>query len=200
MQPKLHPLLSLTLLLILFTGCSDDPLVRHKLKTDFFDGVPDLPPLAQLCKDNMDDMFNTYYQDRLAEASAVSIEEKQVVTAGSRHPPFADKNCKGCHNFTKANMLIAPADQLCEICHIDFVKNKGDFIHGPVAVRDCLACHHPHESKNKALLRESVSGICNKCHQEKRLALEMHNAVKEHNMECVNCHDAHGGSRQYFLK
>ena len=80
MKPKLRSILSLILLLclIVFSGCSDDPLVRHKLKTDFFDGVPELPPLAQLCEDNMDDIFNTYYQNRLAEASAGSIEEKRL--------------------------------------------------------------------------------------------------------------------------
>ncbi len=200
MRPAQLSILFFPFLLGLFTGCSDDPLVSHKLKTDYFDGVPDLPPLAQLCEDNMDDIFNTYYQNRLAEASAGSIEEKKVVTAGSSHRPFTDKNCQGCHNFKKTNMLIAPADQLCEICHIDFVKGKGDFIHGPVAVKDCLACHLPHESKHKALLRESVSGICGTCHHEKRLAVEMHNAVMDHAMECVDCHDAHGGGRQYFLK
>ena len=200
MKQKFPHILFFTLLLSLTTGCSDDPLVTHKLKTNFFDGVPDLPPLTQLCEDNMDDMFNTYYQNRLAEASAGSIEETKVVTAGSIHRPFADKDCKGCHNFKKTNLLIAPADQLCEICHIDFVKERGDVIHGPVAVRDCLACHLYHESDHKSLLRKSVSGICGKCHQEKRLAVDMHNAVMEHDMECVDCHDAHGGSRQYFLK
>lgn len=185
-------------LLPVLVGCAKDPLVKHKWLTNMFDGVPALPPLKQLCDDNMADIFNTYYEERLAEAQAGSIEEEKVVVVGSIHPPYADKNCQGCHDFKKTNMLIVPADQLCETCHIGFVK--GSFIHGPVSVRDCLACHLPHTSKNKALLKESLSGICLKCHQEERLAAQMHKLVMSHNMECVNCHNPHGGGSPYFLK
>jgi predicted CXXCH cytochrome family protein len=179
-------------------GCSGDPLVNHKRLTNIFDGVPDLPPLQQLCEDNMADIFNTYYEEKLAEAQAGSIEEEKAVVVGSSHPPYAEKNCQGCHNFKKTNLLIVPPDQLCETCHVGFVKGK--YIHGPVSVRDCLACHLPHSSKNKSLLQESVSDICSKCHQEERLASQMHKLVMKNNMECVNCHDAHGGDTPYFLK
>ncbi|MCB2183405.1 MAG: hypothetical protein KQH63_15330 [Desulfobulbaceae bacterium] len=183
---------------LVLVGCSHDPLKRHKILTNAFDGVPDLPPLEQLCEDNMADMFNTYYEKRLAEAEAGDIEEEKVVFAGSSHRPYAEKNCQGCHNFKQKNLLIAPPDQLCEICHVDFVQGK--FVHGPVSVRDCLACHLPHSSGYKSLLKESVSDICSKCHQEERLASEMHKLVMKNNMECVNCHDAHGGDTPYFLK
>jgi len=183
---------------LLVFGCSD-PLVRHKVLTDFFDGVPDLPPLEQLCEDNLGDMFNKYYEERLAEAATGSIEEERIVTAsGSSHPPYAEKNCQGCHNFKNKNLLIVPVEQLCETCHVGFVKGK--YIHGPVSVRACLACHVPHSSKHKSLLQESVSDICAKCHREERLASQMHKLVIKNNMECVDCHDAHGGSTPYFLK
>lgn len=198
MQRKLIALFILALLLFQAAGCSDDPLVRHKQQTAFFDGVPDLPPLAQLCTDNMEDIFNVFYQERLAEAMAASIEEDKVIDTGSSHRPFTEKNCEGCHDFQKANMLLVPDDELCESCHVGFVK--GDFVHGPVAIRDCMACHLPHSSKHRSLLQENVSAICEKCHQEERLAAQMHDAVMEHNMDCVDCHDAHYGSREYFLK
>ena len=184
--------------LLALAGCSSDPLINHKRLTNIFDGVPDLPPLEQLCKDNMADIFNTYYEERLGEAAAGSIEEEKTVVVGSSHPPYAEKNCQGCHDFKKKNLLIYPADQLCETCHVGFVKGK--YVHGPVSVRDCLACHLPHSSKNKSLLQESVSEICAKCHQEERLASQMHKLVMKHDMECVNCHDAHGGDTPYFLK
>lgn len=187
-------------LAVLVVGCADDPLTEHKIRTDLFDGVPPLPPLDQLCKDNMGDLFNVYYEERLSEAEAGDLEQEKIVTAGSSHPPYAEKNCQGCHDFKNKNLLLAPADELCEMCHVDFVDNKGKNIHGPVAVRDCLACHLPHSSLNKSLLKESLSGICGTCHQEKRLAVNMHNAVMEHKMECVNCHDAHGGDVTFFLK
>jgi predicted CXXCH cytochrome family protein len=168
--------------------------------TNVFDGVPELPPLDQLCEDNMADLFNVYYEQRLAEAAGGSLEEAQVINQGSSHPPYAEKNCQGCHNFKQKNLLIAPPTELCEKCHIDFVKSKGSHIHGPVSVRDCLACHVPHSSGYKSLLQESVSDICSKCHHEKRLAEQMHKLVIKNKMECVNCHDAHGGNKQYFLK
>lgn len=190
-------IISATLLLLTF-ACSSDPLTSHKLKTDFFDGVPDLPPLEQLCADNLKGLFGTYYRERLAELTSGTIEEKRKTVSGSSHPPYAEKNCKGCHDFKAENMLITADDQLCEVCHVDFVQ--GNYVHGPVAVRDCTACHLPHSSENKALLKESLSGICEKCHQEARLAVGMHNAVMEHNMDCVDCHNAHGGDKVYFLK
>ncbi len=193
-------LVPLFILLVVY-GCARDPLVKHKQLTNFFDGVPDLPPLDRLCEDNMEDLFNSYYENRLAEASAGSIEEQRVVTdEGSSHPPYAQKRCQGCHDFQNKNLLIAPEDELCEKCHTNFVASKGKNIHGPVAVRDCLACHLPHSSGNKALLQESLSAICDKCHHEERLAVRMHEQVMAHDMDCVNCHDAHGGDARYFLK
>ncbi len=186
--------------LLFFAGCNEDPLLKHKVLTDFFDGVPDLPPLEQLCEDNMDDLFNVYYENVLAEALAGDIETKKVVVAGSGHPPYVEKDCEGCHNFKNKNLLLAENDKLCEICHVDFVINKGVNTHGPVAVRDCLACHVPHTSAHPSLLQEGVSDICDKCHHEARLAVEMHILVMEHGMECVSCHDAHGGDSHYFLK
>ncbi len=183
----------------LLLSCAGDKLEQHKILTNVFDGVPELPPLEQLCEDNMADMFNIYYEDRLAEAAAGDLEEKKIVSAaGSGHRPYVEKDCQGCHNFKKRNLLIAPNDQLCEICHVGFVRGK--FIHGPVSVRDCLACHVPHSSENPSLLQRSLSGICDKCHKEERLARQMHELVMKNNMECVNCHDAHGGDTPYFLK
>lgn len=188
----------ITALTLVASGCSKDPLVRHKVLTNAFDGVPDLPPLDQLCEDNMADIFNTYYEERLAEAAAGDIEAEKVLLKGSNHRPYGDKNCQGCHNFKQKNLLLAPADQLCEMCHVGFVRGK--YVHGPVSVRDCLACHVPHSSGHKSLLQESVSDICAKCHQEERQAAAMHKLVMQNNMECVNCHDAHGGDTPYFLK
>jgi predicted CXXCH cytochrome family protein len=185
---------------ILLNGCASDPLVEHKIRTNFLDGVPALPPLAQLCEDNMADIFNVYYEERLLEASSGALEEQKIEITGSSHPPYAEKNCQGCHDFKNKNLLLAPADELCEMCHVGFVDGKGENIHGPVAVRDCLACHLPHSSKYKSLLKANLSGICDTCHQEQRLAVNMHNAVTEHKMDCVNCHDAHGGDVTYFLK
>ena len=153
---------------------------------------------VNLRKPSLEDVYLHYTGRSMKEVDA--LEEEKIVTAGSSHPPYAEKNCQGCHDFKNKNLLLAPPDELCEMCHVGFVDSKGKNIHGPVAVRDCLACHLPHASNYKSLLKESVSGICSTCHQEKRLAFNMHDTVMEHKMECVNCHDAHGGDVTYFLK
>ena len=108
MKPLLTILSSFGLLIIIAAGCAEDPLVEHKIRTNFFDGVPDLPPLEQLCKDNMGDLFNKYYEERLSEAESGSLEEEKIITAGSSHPPYAEKNCQGCHDFKNKNLLLAP--------------------------------------------------------------------------------------------
>ena len=106
MKSLLTILSSLLLVVILSAGCAEDPLAEHKIRTNFFDGVPPLAPLDQLCKDNMGDLFNVYYEERLSEAESGSLEEEKIVTAGSSHPPYAEKNCQGCHDFKNKNLLF----------------------------------------------------------------------------------------------
>jgi len=186
------------ILLLGLAGCSD-PITRHNTLNLFFDGVPDLPPVEQLCQEHMGDKYKEFY-DALAEEEALKKQKANSKNQvyGYKHRPFAEKKCKGCHDFTKPNRLITEKSELCFVCHKNFIK--GNFVHGPVAVGDCLACHLPHESKNPALLQESRSEICGKCHREKRLAAQMHEQVIDHRMDCVDCHDPHSSGAQYFLK
>jgi predicted CXXCH cytochrome family protein len=95
-------------------------------------------------------------------------------------------------------MLLRPSDQLCSMCHKDFVT--GSYVHGPVSVSDCLACHLPHDSIYPALLQKSKNEICEKCHVEERVAGRMHEQVISHGMQCVDCHDPHSGNVRYFLQ
>lgn len=185
-------------MLALLVSCAD-PMARHKVLTNLFDGVPSLPSLQELCKDSMEDVFNEYYEARLAEAASGSLEDEELTKEkGSIHPPYRDQNCTGCHDFKKRNLLKTTKDKLCFICHKDFIK--GSFVHGPVSVGACLACHFPHSSENVYLLRENRNALCGKCHKERRLAYNMHEQVIKHNMLCVNCHDPHSGNVKYFLK
>lgn len=181
----------------LIAGCTD-PLARQNVLTTVFDGVPDLPPVEVLCEEHMGEKYKEFY-DALAEAQQRKegqSEEKPGIL--SSHMPYAEKNCQGCHDFKAANLLIAPANELCFVCHKNFIQ--GPNVHGPVAVGDCLACHVPHDSKYTSLLQQERSTICTKCHIEKRLAENMHIQVISHNMDCVDCHDPHSGVAHYFLK
>lgn len=180
-------------------GCSD-PVTRHSILSTLFDGVPALPSVEKLCEENLGDKYREYY-DALAAAKEnekVSLENQGKREVLSRHRPFAEKNCSGCHDFKKTNRLITEKNELCFVCHKNFIKGK--FVHGPVAVGDCLACHLPHDSFNTALLLEPRNTICTKCHREERLAAKMHENVIDHKMYCVDCHDPHSSRAQYFLK
>ena len=57
-------------------GCGQvDPLLKHKILTTIFDGVPDMPSIEELCEDNMGNLFNKYYEKRITEASMGAWEE-----------------------------------------------------------------------------------------------------------------------------
>lgn len=191
----------ITCLLLLLGGCfKADPLKKHKLLTSVFDGVPALPPLEELCKDNIEDLFNTYYEQRITAADRGDSGEdpNKKNEAGSKHRPWTEKNCAGCHNFQSDNKLLLPKNEICYLCHKSLVQGKN--VHGPVAVGACLACHDPHSANYPSLLRMSLATICFKCHKEKRIAAGMHDKVVSRGMFCVDCHNPHSGNLRYFLK
>ncbi len=188
-------------LLFLIGGCLKiDPLAKHKLLTSFFDGVPDLPPIEELCKDNIEDLFNKYYEQRISAADRGDTGEdpNKKTDTGSKHRPWSEKNCAGCHNFQAESKLRLPKNEICSLCHKNLIQGKN--VHGPVAVGACLACHDPHSSGYPSLLRMSLATICFKCHKEKRLAAGMHDKITSRGMFCVDCHNPHSGNLRYFLK
>ncbi len=196
-------LLILVLLItaITLSGCFHiDPLEKHKILSTIFDGVPDLPSLNELCEDNLETMFNKYYEAKILEASQNEDEDVGISAEkkGSKHRPWKEKNCTACHNFQAKNKLKLPKNKICYLCHKNFIQGKN--VHGPVAVGACLACHDPHSTNNPFLLRRSLKEICFKCHVEKRLAAKMHERVISRGMLCVNCHDPHSSNLHYFLK
>jgi predicted CXXCH cytochrome family protein len=172
--------------LCLLCGC--DQVARHKVLTTVFDGVPSLPPAEQFCQD---------YADEPGQSVAKATASEQAAFAGSSHQPYAEKSCGLCHKSSQDNALIVPKDELCFVCHTDFVQ--GVNVHGPVSVGDCLACHLPHDSSYAFLLQADRNTICGRCHVEERLAAGMHNTLKDRGMDCVDCHDAHAGNNRYFL-
>ena len=195
------PIGALCILLILIAGCVKiDPLVKHKVLTTIFDGVPDMPTIEELCEDNVEDLFNKYYEQRIAEAAGGDWEEEGRTDemSSSKHRPWMEKDCQGCHNFKAKNKLHLPKNEICYLCHKNFIQ--GRYVHGPVAVGSCLACHDPHSSEHPSLLRKSLKEICFKCHLEERLAAKMHDKIISSGMLCVDCHDPHSRNLRYFLK
>jgi predicted CXXCH cytochrome family protein len=172
------------------SGC--DSVTRHKVLTTIFDGVPSLPPPEQLCMEYAEAQVAAAMQEELPEADA------SQKFAGSTHLPYAEKNCNGCHDRNKEGGLILPRAKLCFACHTDFFKGK--MLHGPAAVGACLSCHSPHKGRYPNLLMYGKTELCNRCHQESRIAAKMHDRLTAQNMACVDCHDPHSGDVPYFLK
>jgi len=172
------------------SGC--DPLVRHKIATTIFDGVPSMPPAEQYCSD--------YHQQALLDEAAAAKKRTlaKLGTATSEHPPYAEKRCSGCHDKNSESGFVVPLAGLCAHCHKDFPQ--GDFIHGPAAVGACLKCHLPHKSDHPSLLVLSKSEVCIACHTEPRVAAAMHAKVTANGMFCSDCHDPHSGGNHFFLR
>jgi predicted CXXCH cytochrome family protein len=151
-----------------------------------------MPPAEQYCRE--------YHESKLVEESESAKKKQESVLVGkaSVHPPYAEKQCDGCHDKNKQDGLIAPRAQLCFICHPDIIKKA--FVHGPAATGSCLECHEPHSTPNEALLKTDKVVLCAVCHREKRLAAAMHDSVAAKGMICTDCHDPHGGASPVFLK
>ncbi len=96
--------------------------------------------------------------------------------------------CKICHNFNNIKE--------CNTCHSD--KNRGKFVHGPVATWQCFICH---DKNNYFAIKQPLSAQCLKCHQE--FSDAMYNAKFAHAPSvagyCTICHLPHIAKEKYFL-
>ena len=174
-------------------GCDQED--RHKLLTFFVDGVP---PIGGW---DPNDPNSPDYRNNLKGSSA-NANQQQTNAVGSYHEPR--KECNLCHeNIPQESMpgsadLVENEPDLCYNCHTDYTKDKA-YVHGPVAVGECLFCHLPHKSKNRYLLKKPIPDICFTCHDR-----EMINEIPDHNPEllgkCNFCHHAHSGSKKGLLK
>jgi predicted CXXCH cytochrome family protein len=91
-------------------------------------------------------------------------------------------------------MGVAPT--LCYGCH-DRIDEKR-YVHGPLAVGDCLVCHDPHRGYGAAHLRREQALLCGNCHAAREnSATVVCNAAGK---ACVDCHDPHQSDTRYLLK
>jgi predicted CXXCH cytochrome family protein len=184
---KIRPaLLGLILLVLFVISCNE--MERHKTLTFFFDGVP---PLGQ---------------ERL-EAEPLDVNLPELAQAGQTPVWYvheARKDCHNCHSkrvqrsFSSQPRLIAPIPKLCYNCHTDFATSA-PYVHGPVAVGQCLFCHNPHKSQIKYLLREPEPDLCYECHDINTIELIAAHLPKQLS-DCTDCHDPHTSTNEALLK
>lgn len=116
------------------------------------------------------------------------------------HSPAKD-GCTICHQVTVeaadkitkhpdhlAITLTQSGADLCYMCHEP--KNTKKTVHAPIMGGDCISCHDPHGSPNKAMLKEVMPKLCFSCHPESMVQQKvMHPPVAAG--DCSSCHDNH---------
>lgn len=90
------------------------------------------------------------------------------------------------------------AGQGCATTGCHDALTKGEFVHGPVAVQQCAACHaQPDPQKHAFEKTAQPAQLCVKCHQL-NLHETVHKPVAEGN--CTACHDPHHSQTKALLK
>jgi len=179
-------------MLLVFFGVlvvSCDEVERYKTLTFFFDGVP---PLGQ--EGLHEELINSNFQE------STQTRPKQLWYV---HEP--QKDCTLCHGkrkqqrgFSLQVRLIAPVPKLCYGCHADYTVSA-PFVHGPVAVGQCLFCHNQHKSKFEHLLKEPEPKLCYLCHDINTVELIPAHFTNQQ-FACTGCHNAHASPVKALLK
>ena len=116
--------------------------------------------------------------------------------ASSGHRTGTRAQCLECHRKKDELRSAGRAATLCYGCH-DRVGEKR-YVHGPLAVGDCLACHDPHGGYGAAHLRQEQALLCANCHAARGDAATV--ACNASGRGCVSCHDPHQSDTRYLLK
>ncbi|HEX5133206.1 MAG TPA: cytochrome c3 family protein [Candidatus Krumholzibacteria bacterium] len=122
---------------------------------------------------------------------------KSVMKRSHVHQPARD-NCETCHKrhgFTQKLVLVKGMPDLCTECHAD-VKTEldGGHVHGALSVGGCTACHDPHASDGKGLLRTEATQaeLCIVCHKDlEPLTAEKNTHDPFKKGDCSVCHAPH---------
>lgn len=168
---------------------SCDEVERHQMLTFFFDGVP--PEGSQS------------FEEEVVNASSQEAELNGQEPVWYVHE--ARKDCANCHQkqqrtgrFSNQTRLLAPPPKLCYNCHTDYTTSAS-FVHGPVAVGQCLFCHNPHKSKFKHLLNRPEPKLCFLCHDVSMIEL-IPAHIAQQTSACTDCHNPHSASTKALLK
>lgn len=129
------------------------------------------------------------------------LPRRRSTWVGTTHGPYAARLCQECHAGKGENPVEGAGAarlrfvrrELCLHCHegtlLAFAPpNQGARRHGPVAAGMCLACHLPHRSREKVLLRSAPEALCERCHRLADLG-GRHPVVRP--ADCIDCHDPH---------
>lgn len=162
----------------------------HRTLVFFYDGVP---PLDGGGPDALNSPSQAASNKDAVEPAALS----GTVSTLYLHPAYKENRCGGCHQEESGGLLKTAREGLCLACHATNPPKK-EYVHAPVAVRDCLACHSYHKSRYEHLLTADVQTVCATCHGEGPCTGEQQ-LDPAGEKTCVECHDPHGGDDPFFL-
>jgi hypothetical protein len=90
---------------------------------------------------------------------------------------------------------VGNADETC-VAHCHTRLSQGDFVHGPVAVKQCEVCHVS-TGHHSFVAISNVPATCNKCHDmQEQLGSFAHSTTAN----CTECHDPHSGTNKYQIR
>ena len=181
--------LSLT---VLGTSVTCSPEARRRALLLFCDGCPS--PDAQARPRG----YRVEATGIQSDGATTPIEPLRPARPLIAHAPYRDEHCGGCHSPLTGEVLRTPQQGLCRSCHPG-VPGQARYVHGPVAVNDCLFCHHPHSAVYPKLLLTEPTELCFRCHNRGDLTRGAHHETVGE-QACVECHNPHGGEHSLFLK
>ena len=109
----------------------------------------------------------------------------------SVHQPYAQRDCRSCHDAGNKMSVRADLADQCRSCHSRYYSEEVG--HAPVSQGECAVCHVPHRSVRVALLGMPVFESCVECHDEPEdLSPDAHSGSGVEN--CTSCHNPHFGT------
>ena len=121
--------------------------------------------------------------------------------ASNLHPPVED-GCEMCHDGAFDVLLEEDSSELCLGCHEDVgtYAEAAEVPHGALELGGCVACHNPHASPRRSLVKAPDGAICTDCHDEQAAGdgEQAHSVILA--VGCEACHEPHGGAREKLLR
>jgi len=200
-------LLILTTAAVVFTTFACSTKKNYKLLNVFFDGVPNPNDQQQNAGQKSGVANPARTKNNTANPNNREVKKNENwVTMKSRHPDFFKNICNNCHDRSSANYLrVDKKEDLCYTCHKPELFT-GKYVHGPVAIKACLACHLPHESRYVKLLRDKPEQLCVNCHIHKAPTAKAPETLTSapdpcsKGKDCTTCHYGHAADNRFFLK
>ena len=93
-----------------------------------------------------------------------------------------------------SNIQLRPSCVDAE-CHTNYSESQ--YVHGPVALKECNVCHRTIENRHVFRLINTGEKLCTFCHKMKYKYF-IHEPVAKG--ECLKCHDPHSSELPFFLK